>query len=117
MINALKGLGHNQFERARWASESYETYKLIPVEVVSDNEKRWNTAIRNLMATADSMLIRTSYVYDYAPGQHIYFRDKWWEIRAVTEVTQDVASQALSLVKGGNRQSVIEIAKVNGYNT
>ncbi len=115
MLNALLSLGHNQFEWARWAPESYDNYNLIQVERVSDNEKRWSTVIQNLMTAADSTLLRTSYVYDYAPRQHIFYRDKWWEITAVTEVTLDVNPQAFALVRGVNRQSIIELKQVNGY--
>lgn len=115
MINALLGLGHNQFEWAKWAPESYDKYKLIQVERVSDNEKRWSTVIQNLMTVSDSTILRTSYVYDYAPRQHIFYRDKWWEITAVTDVTLDVNPQALALVRGVNRQSLIEMKQVNGY--
>ncbi|MCH5165646.1 MAG: hypothetical protein J1G01_04525 [Clostridiales bacterium] len=115
MINALKGLGHNQFEFARWAPEKYNRYKIIRVEVVSENEKRWSTVIQNLITVADSTLIRTAFVYDYKPGQHIFFRNKWWEIRSVGEMTGDVNPQALSLVNGGNTQYVLELTEVNGF--
>lgn len=115
MINALNGLGHNQFEWAGWSSKVYTQYKLIQVSVVSEDEKRWSTVIQNLMTSADSTIIRTAYCYDYAPRQHIMYRGKWWEIRAVTEVTQDVNTQTLALVNGGNRQFIIELGEVDGY--
>lgn len=115
MINALKSLGHNQFEFARWAPEKPERYKIIRVEVVRENEKRWSTVLQNLITVADSTLIRTAFVYDYKPRQHIFFRNKWWEIQSVGEITSDVNSQALSLVNGGNMQYVLEITEANGY--
>ena len=115
MINALKSLGHNQFEFARWAPEKYTSYKIIRVEVVSDNEKRWNPVIQNLMTVADSTLIRTAFVYDYKPRQHVFFRNRWWVIQSVGEMTLDVNPQALALVKGGNTQYVLELTEVDGF--
>lgn len=115
MINALKGLGYGQFEFARWSPEEYDRYKIIRVETVSENEKRWSTVIQNLMTTADSVLVRTAYIYDYKPRQHMFFRNKWWEIVAVNEVTQDVAAQSIALVSGGNKQFVIELKEADGY--
>ncbi|MDE7406478.1 MAG: hypothetical protein K2M89_06370 [Clostridiales bacterium] len=115
MLNALKGLGHSQFEIARWAPKEYGRYKFIRVELVSENEKRWSTVIQNLITVADSTVIRTATVYDYAPRQHVMFRNKWYEIRAVTEITQDIAPQSLALVSGGNRQFIMELVEVNGY--
>lgn len=115
MINAFKSLGQNQFEFARWSPERYDRYKIIRVSVVSEDEKRWSTVIQNLMTAADSTVIRTGYVYDYQPRQHVFFRNHWWEIRGVTEVTQDVNPQVLSLVKGGNSQYIMELVQVNGY--
>ena len=115
MINALKSLGQNQFEFARWSPERYDRYKIIRVSVVSEDEKRWSTVIQNLMTAADSTVIRTAYAYDYQPRQHVFFRNHWWEIRGVTEVTQDVNPQALALVNGGNTQFIMELVQVNGY--
>lgn len=115
MLNALRSLGHDQFEFARWSPKVYTQYKIIRVSVVSENEKRWNTVIQNLITTADSTVIRTAYVYDYQPRQHIFFRNHWWEIRAVTDVTQDVNPQALGLVKSGTAQYILEVVKVDGY--
>lgn len=115
MINALKGLGYGQFEYARWSPKIYTQYKIIRVEVVGENEKRWSTVIQNLITTANSVLIKTAYVYDYEPRQHVMFRNKWYEIRAVTEITQDVNPQVLSLVNGGARQFVLELTEADGY--
>lgn len=115
MLNALRCLGHNQFEVARWAPESYDKYKIIRVSVVSENEKRWNTVIQNLITCADSTIIRTAYVYDYKPREHIFYRNKWWEIQSVGEITQDVNPQTLGLVVGGNRQFILELMEVDGY--
>ncbi len=116
MLNALNSLGHNQFEFARWAPVTYDRYKIIRVQVVSDNERRWSTVIQNLMTAADSVLVRTSFVYDYAPRQHLFYRNKWWEIRSVADVTLDVNPQALSLVRGGvNSQFILELVEVDGY--
>ena len=115
MINTLKALGHNQFEYARWSAKEYDRYKLIRVQVVSENERRWSTVIQNLMTTADSILLRTSYVYDYKPRQHVFFRNRWWEIRSVADVTQDISSQATALVNRGAQQFVLELAEVDGY--
>ena len=117
MINALRGLGHSQLEFARWSPKVYTQYKIIRVSVVTENEKRWSTVIQNLMTTADGTLIRTSDIYDYQPRQHIMFRNRWYEIRSVQEITQDVSPQALALVKGGNRQFVIDMIEVDGYDT
>ena len=115
MLNALKGLGHGQFEIARWAPEEYNRYKFIRVQIVSEDEKRWSTVIQNLITVADSTIVRTATVYDYAPRQHIFFRNHWYEIRAVTDVSLDVNPQSLSLVNGGNTQYLLELVKVNGY--
>lgn len=75
MLNALRGLGHDQFEFARWAPETYDKYKFIRVGVVDDREKQWNTVIANLITDSSHLVLRTSYLYDYAPRQHIYFRE------------------------------------------
>lgn len=115
MLNALRGLGHNQFEFARWAPETYERYKIIRVEEVSERAKRFDTVIQNLVGHSDNTLLRTAYVYDYKPQQHIMFRNKWWEIVSVNEIMQDVAPQALALVNGGNRQFLLEIMAVDSY--
>ncbi len=115
MIHALNALGHGQLEFARWAEREYDRYKIIRVSVVSEDEKRWNTVIQNLMLDSDDMLLRTADVYDYKPRQHICFRNKWWEIIAVSELTQDVNAQAIALVNGGNTQYVLELTEVDGY--
>lgn len=115
MINALKALGHNQFEHARWAEKEYDKYKVIPVEIIGDMEKRWSTVIQNMITSANSTLLRTASIYSYAPRQHVMYRGEWYEIRSVLEVPTDVNSQALSLVHGGNSQFILEIVKVNGY--
>ena len=117
MINALNSLGHVQLEFARWAPETYERYKIIRVRVVSEDEKRWSTVIPNLMLNADNLLLRTAFVYDYKPRQHVMFRNKWWEITAVAEITQEVNAQATALVNCGNRQFVLELTEVDGYDT
>lgn len=114
MLNALKGLGYNQFEYARWAEQGYDKYKFIRVEVVSENEARWSTAIQNIMTTEDSTYVRTAYEYPYKPRQHLFFRNAWYEITAVGEITQDVNPQALGLVCGA-RMFVLELHRVNGY--
>ena len=115
MLNALKSLGHNQFEFARWSPKVYTQYKIIRVSVVSENEKRWSTVIQNLITTADSTLIRTSYAHDYQPRQHVFFRNHWWEIRAVTDITQEINPQLLRLVNGGTSVFILEIVQVDGY--
>ena len=115
MINALKSLGHNQFEVARYAPERYDDYKIIRVSRVTENERRFDTILQNIMTVADSTLLRTAYIYNYKPRQHIFFRNKWWVIVAATDVTQDVSPQALGLVKGGTPQFILEITEADGY--
>ena len=104
MLNALKGLGHNQFEFARWGAER--------VRAIQDHSRRGSfrtgKALRYRYSEprrhSDNTLLRTAYIYDYKPQQHVMFRNKWWEIVSVNEITQDVAPQTLRLVNGGNRQ-------------
>lgn len=115
MINTFKSLGHNQFEFARWAPEQCDRYKIIRVQQVSDKERRFSTIMQNIMTVADSTLLRTAFIYSYKPRQHIFFRNKWWVIVAATDVTQDVAPQALGLIKGGTPQFILEISETNGY--
>lgn len=115
MINALKSLGHNQFEFARWCKEDREHYKIIRVEIVSENEKRWSTVLQNIITRSDSTLLRTAYSYPYDTRQHIFYRNKWWEITNIGEITLEVNPQALALVKGGNMQYVLEVVQVDGY--
>lgn len=115
MINALRGLGHNQFERALWAPDGYEKYKIIRAEVVSEDSKRWNNVIQNLITSADSLLLRTSDIYPYAPRQHVKFRDVWYEIVSANMMTTEVNPQVLSLVKNGNPQWLLELKEVDGY--
>lgn len=115
MLAALRALGHNQFECARWAPETYDKYKMIRVEALDPSSAQFNTVIRNLMTSDDSNVVRTADRYDYKPRQHLYFRGKWWEIRRVTEIPADIAPQALRLVKGGNMMWALEIGEANGY--
>lgn len=115
MLNALLSLGHNQFEWARWAPESYDNYKLIQVERVSDNEKRWNPMLQNISTTSDSTLLRTAYMYDFKPYQHVFFDGKWQVILSVRKVSTDVNPQALALVRGGSSQYILEIGEADGY--
>ncbi len=100
MIQALRSLGHNQFEWAKWfPTKDKNDFKKIQVEIVNENEKRWSTVLQNIITTADSTLIRTAYAHDYKNRQHIFYRDKWWEIISVGEVATDIAPQVMSLVK------------------
>ena len=115
MINALKGLGYGQFEWARWAPESYDKYKMIKVERVSNDDKRWNPILQNISTSANSLLLKTAYMYDYQPQQHVFFDGKWYVILNVTTVSTDVNSQSLSLVKNGCSQYILEIGEANGY--
>lgn len=115
MINALKSLGHNQFEFARWCKEDKEHYKIIRVEIIGENEKRWSTVLQNVITRSDSTLLRTAYVQSYDTRQHIFYRNKWWEIINVGEITLEVNPQALALVNGGNMQYVLEVIQVDGY--
>lgn len=116
MIQALKSLGHNQFEYARWCEGKDPThYKIIRVEVVREDEKRWSTVLQNLLTTSDSTVLRTAYAYPYQRRQHIFFRNTWWEIQSVGEMSQDVNPQSLALVSGGNTQCVLELLQVDGY--
>lgn len=117
MIQALKSLGHNQFEYARWCEKEREKYKIIRVEIVREDEKRWNTVLQNVITRSDSTLLRTAFAYPYEPRQHIFYRNAWWEITNIGEITLDVNPQSLALVNGGNRQSVLEVIKVDGYDT
>ena len=115
MINALKSLGHNQFEFARWAPEQYDRYKIIQVEMINEDAARFSTVLQNLMTVEDSIIVRTGYMYDYKPRQHLFYRNKWWEIISVQELTQDVNPQALGLVNCGYMQYALEIKVANGY--
>ena len=115
MIQALKSLGHNQFEYARWCENAPDKYKLIRVEIVSENEKRWSTVLQNIITRSDGTLLRTAFVYPYDTRQHIFYRNAWWEITNVGEITTDVNPQALGLVSGGCTQYVLEVIQVDGY--
>lgn len=114
MIQALRSLGHNQFEWARWAWDDQEHYKIIKVEIVTENEKRWDTVISNLITQADSVVLKTAYAYDYKTRQHIFYRNHWWEIAAVAERSGDINPQALSLVRPDiNKQVILELTRVD----
>lgn len=113
MIQALRSLGHNQFEWAKWYEKNRETYKLIQVSIVSEDAKRWDTVIQNIITESDSTVLLTEYACSYATGQQIYYRDKWWEIVAVGEKSLDVNPQVLSLIKPQfNMQHVLELRRV-----
>ena len=71
MIHALMGFGNDQFEWAWWSPENYLKYKFIRVSRVSDNERRFGTTIQNITTATDSLLLRTSYLYDYKTRQHV----------------------------------------------
>lgn len=115
MINALTGLGGDQFECARWSPKSYITYRLIRVSRVSDNERRFGTTIQNITTATDTLLLRTSYLYDYKPRQHVFYRNKWYEIVGVTEDNGSVNPQAMALVNGGVRSFILELQEADGY--
>ncbi len=113
----MRGLctGHNQFEYARWCEHERQKYKIIRVETVSEDQKRWSTVLQNIITRSDSTLLRTAYAHPYETRQHIFYRNKWWEITNVGEVTLDINPQVLGLVKGGNTQYVLEVVQVDGY--
>lgn len=115
MLSALMSLGHNQFEFARWAPEQYDRYKIIRVEMINEDAARFSTVLQNLLTVADGVVVRTAYAYDYKPRQHLFYRNKWWEIVSVQELTQDVNPQALGLVNYGCKQYALEITVANGY--
>lgn len=114
-MKALFHLGHNQFEWARWAEKDYEHYKFMRVEIVSEDEKRWSTVLQNVITRSDSTLLKTSYQFPFDIRQHIFYRNKWWEITNVREITTEIASQTLALISGGNMQYVLEVSQVDGY--
>lgn len=114
MIQALLSLGHNQFEWARWAWDDKEHYKIIKVEIATENEKRWDTVISNIVTTEDSAVLKTMYNYDYKVSQHIFYRGAWWQIRNIGERSQEINPQALLLVRPEiNKQTILEIMKVD----
>lgn len=115
MLQALLSLGQNQFEPAYWAEKEPTKTKYISVEPIGDQERRFNSVIQNLITSADSTLIRTSYAYDYKPRQHMFYLDKWWEILSVSNDPTAVNPQSLSLVKRGARQFIIELGEADGY--
>ena len=106
--------GFNQFEYARWCEKSPQKYKIIRVEAVRDDEKRWSTVLQNIITVSDSTLLRTAFAYPYEVRQHLFYRNKWWEILNVGEVTLDVNPQRRALVRGGNMQYVLEVIQVDG---
>lgn len=114
-MRELFSLGHNQFEWARWAEKDPKQYKFIRVEIVREDEKRWSTVLQNVITRSDSTLLRTSYQFKFEPRQHIFYRNKWWEILNVGEITTEIAAQTLSLIGGGNKQYVLEVVQVDGY--
>lgn len=115
MINAFKALGHGQVLYARWAEKEYDRYKFIRVEPISDRERRFSTVIQNLMTNSDSILLRTADIYDYKPRQHVFYRNKWWEIISAREDSTAVNPQSLALVDGGTQQFILELGEADGY--
>lgn len=114
MLQALNSLGHDQFEYARWCPETSDSYKIIKVSIVSENAKRWDTVIANLITQSNSTVLLTSYAYPYKERQHIFYRDKWWEITAIGEKNLDVNPQSLALVNSViNKQCVLEIQETD----
>lgn len=114
MLQAFRSLGHNQFEYARWCAETRERYKIIQVAVATENERRWDTVISNLVTQSDSTVLITHYAYPYEIRQHIFYRNKWWEIVNVGERTMDENPQAMRLINPQfNMQYILEIRKVN----
>ena len=112
---ALQGLGHNQFEFARWY-EDKNHFQLIKVSVAGENEKRWDTVIQGLITTNDSTVLLTYYAYPYQKRQHLFYRGSWWEIKNVGERTMEVNPQTMGLVRPDlQKQSILEIIQVNGY--
>ncbi len=115
MINMFKALGHGQMEIARWVEKEYDKYQFIHVELVGDQEKRFSIVIQNLMTNSNNLLLRTADIYDYKPRQHVFYRDKWWEIKSVGDDMTAVNPQSLALVAGGTQQYILELGEVDGY--
>jgi|AGTN01.1.fsa_nt_gi hypothetical protein len=85
------------FEWARWFFEDRK-YKLIGVEAVSDEEKRFRLLVQNLITDAGSMVLKTRYANEYEIKQRLFFRDKYWVIRNISKNTDSLNPQALGLV-------------------
>lgn len=114
MLQALLSLGHTQFEWAKWFPGDKEHFERIQVGIVSESAKRFDTVITNLITQSNSTMLFTAYAYPYAVRQHIFYREKWWEITNVGERSLDVNPQAMALVKPSvHTQYILEIIEVS----
>lgn len=68
----------------------------IGVERVQPREKRWNTIAQNLIVDEGSMVLKTSYAYDYKDSREIQYRGKYYIIQKVVVDTRPINPQALA---------------------
>lgn len=116
MLRALLSLGNpTAFEYARWAEKGNRIkYKNIKVEVVSENERRYNVIMQSFKLDVNSIVLRTNYIYDYKIADEVYYRNKWWYVKSVNNVSQDISPQALSIINSDiSYQSVLELSEVS----
>lgn len=110
------GANPHQFESARWHETDREHCKLIRVEIVTENERRWSSLIQSLVTSEGTTVLKTDYAYAYQPDQHIFYRNKWWLITAVGEKDLELNPQAMALVSPVfNRQTILEVMEVDEW--
>lgn len=100
-------LGHNQFEQAKWIPQGEHAknhyYKIIRLSQVREKTRNWANPAGNILAESSHTYISTYFRADYQINDLLYWRGKYWQIAAITETTDDIAPQALRLVKAKYR--------------
>lgn len=103
-----------EYESALYCPSGRQLPKLISVEVVSERERQYSNLLQTLTTTKGSTIIKTSYAYDYRVGQEIRYRDGWWIIQNVREISTEINPVAMRLVKvPAGKRWAIELINVS----
>lgn len=106
----------NAFEWARWLPKNGQP-KLLKVEIVSENERRFGTISGNITANGDNTTLKTRFCFDYKIEDEIYYRGKHYTIIGIGSRSLEVAPQALSMTKAKYMQEIyLELIEENDKN-
>lgn len=86
----------NEFETAYYfpTKGNRVTMHAIGVEVVSDKQRQFNTILQAISVDDQSVILKTTYAYDYAQGNEVLWRGKYWLIRSAKTDIRAIAPQS-----------------------
>lgn len=105
----------NEFEVAFYCPAKGDriTRHAIGVEIVKDNELRFNTLVQNLIVDNRSTILKTTYNYDYKDGNELSYRGRWYIVRGVAVDKRALNPQALAFTNfEGNNVIYLDILEV-----